>query len=136
MTTTSYTFAKTDDLPGWNGTGGTRSGRAPGPLGLKGPGRTPRPDYIGACAPMSTKPKTLLIDDDEGMRDTLTAILRRDYTVLTAPSGEAGLETLARVDVDLMLLDVRLPNIGGLDVLKITKEQHPRIEAIVISAVS
>ena len=86
---------------------------------------------------MSTKPKTLLIvDDDEGMRDTLTAILRRDYTVLTAPTGEAGLETLAKVDVDLMLLDVRLPNIGGLDVLRITKEQYPRIEAIVISAVS
>ena len=86
---------------------------------------------------MSTKPKTLLIvDDDEGMRDTLTAILRRDYTVLTAPTGEAGLETLAKVDVDLMLLDVRLPNIGGLDVLRIAKEQYPRIEAIVISAVS
>ena len=86
---------------------------------------------------MSTKPKTLLIvDDDEGMRDTLTAILRRDYAVLTAPTGEAGLETLARVDVDLMLLDVRLPNIGGLEVLQIAKEQYPRIEAIVISAVS
>jgi DNA-binding NtrC family response regulator len=86
---------------------------------------------------MSTKPKTLLIvDDDEGMRDTLTAILRRDYTVLTAPTGEAGLDTLARVDVDLMLLDVRLPNIGGLEVLRIAKEQYPRIEAIVISAVS
>src|SRR3954447_10272970 len=99
--------------------------------------RDSEPDYIGACAPMSTKPKTLLIvDDDEGMRDTLTAILRRDYAGLTAPTGGAGLETLAKVDVDLMLLDVRLPNIGGLDVLKITKEQYPRIEAIVISAVS
>jgi DNA-binding NtrC family response regulator len=86
---------------------------------------------------MSTKPKTLLIvDDDEGMRDTLTAILRREYAVLTAPTGEAGLDTLGRVDVDLMLLDVRLPNIGGLDVLKVVKEQYPRIEVIVISAVS
>jgi DNA-binding NtrC family response regulator len=86
---------------------------------------------------MSTKPKTLLIvDDDEGMRDTLTAILRRDYAVLTASSGEAGLDTLGKVDVDLMLLDVRLPNIGGLDVLKVVKEQYPRVEVIVISAVS
>jgi two-component system response regulator AtoC len=86
---------------------------------------------------MSMKPKTLLIvDDDEGMRDTLTAILRREYTVLTASTGEAGLDTLARVEVDLMLLDVRLPNIGGLDVLKVVKEQYPRIEVIVISAVS
>ena len=86
---------------------------------------------------MSTKPKTLLIvDDDEGMRDTLTAILRREYTVLTAPTGEAGLETLARVDVDLMILDVRLPSMNGLEVLKIVKEQHPQIEVTVISAVS
>ncbi len=86
---------------------------------------------------MSTKPKTLLIvDDDEGMRDTLTAILRRDYVVLTAPTGEAGLETLAKAHVDLMLLDVRLPKIGGIEVLRITKELYPRIEAIVISAVS
>jgi DNA-binding NtrC family response regulator len=86
---------------------------------------------------MSTKPKTLLIvDDDEGMRDTLTAILRREYTVLTSPSGEAGLDTLSRVHVDLMLLDVRLPSMNGLEVLKIVKEHHAHIEVIVISAVS
>jgi DNA-binding NtrC family response regulator len=86
---------------------------------------------------MSTKPKTLLIvDDDEGMRDTLTAILRRDHAVLTASSGEDGLATLSRVHVDLMLLDVRLPSMHGLDVLKVVKEQYPHIEVIVISAVS
>ncbi len=86
---------------------------------------------------MSTNPKTLLIvDDDEGMRDTLTAILRRDYAVSSVASGEAGIETLARASIDLMLLDVRLPKIGGLDVLKHVKEQYPHIEVIVISAVS
>lgn len=86
---------------------------------------------------MAAKLKTLLIvDDDEGMRDTLTAILRRDYQVVTAPSGEAGLEVLARAHVDLMLLDVRLPRMNGLEVLKHVKEQHSAVEAIVISAVS
>lgn len=86
---------------------------------------------------MAGKLKTLLIvDDDEGMRDTLTAILRRDYQIVTAPSGEAGLEVLARAHVDLMLLDVRLPNMNGLEVLRHVKEQHPQVEAIVISAVS
>src|SRR5689334_10527308 len=102
---------------------GTRPGWAAGTQGLEpGRSRTLGADYIGACALMSTKPKTLLIvDDDEGMRDTLTAILRREYTVLTASTGEAGLDTLARVEIDLMLLDVRLPNIGGLDVLKVVK---------------
>jgi DNA-binding NtrC family response regulator len=86
---------------------------------------------------MAAKLKTLLIvDDDEGMRDTLTAILRRDYQVVTAPSGEAGLEVLARAHVDLMLLDVRLPKMNGLEVLKHVKEHHGQVEAIVISAVS
>ena len=87
-----------------------------------------------AAAP---KQKTLLIvDDDEGMRDTLTAILRREYHLVTAPSGEAGLEALAKSHVDLMLLDVRLPGINGLDVLKLVKEQYPVVEVVVISAVS
>ena len=43
------------------------------------------PAFYGGPLAMTHKPKTVLIvDDDEGMRDTLTAILRRDYTVLTA----------------------------------------------------
>src|SRR6187402_526381 len=50
---------------------------------------------------MNSKPKTILIvDDDEGMRDTLNAILRRDYRVLRAATGEAGLAILNREDVD------------------------------------
>jgi DNA-binding NtrC family response regulator len=86
---------------------------------------------------MAAKQKTLLIvDDDEGMRDTLTAILRREYHLVTAPSGEAGLEALAKSHVDLMLLDVRLPGINGLDVLKLVKETYPAVEVVVISAVS
>jgi DNA-binding NtrC family response regulator len=86
---------------------------------------------------MAAKQKTLLIvDDDEGMRDTLTAILRREYQVVTRPSGEGGLELLAKQHVDLMLLDVRLPGLNGLDVLKLVKEQYPQVEVIVISAVS
>src|SRR5581483_870589 len=86
---------------------------------------------------MAAKQKTLLIvDDDEGMRDTLTAILRREYQVVTRPSGEGRLELLAKQHVDLMLLDVRLPGLNGLDVLKLVKEQYPQVEVIVISAVS
>ncbi|MPY89229.1 MAG: response regulator [Luteitalea sp.] len=86
---------------------------------------------------MPIEPKVLLIvDDDEGMRDTLTAILRRDYTVRAAASAEAGLEILRAVNVHLMLLDVRLPGMGGLDLLRIVREQYSMVEAIVISAIS
>ena len=93
--------------------------------------------YNTGCFPMNPKPKTILIvDDDEGMRDTLNAILRRDYRVLRAATGEAALAILNREDVDLMLLDVRLPGIDGFDVLRIVKENYSLIEVIMISAIT
>lgn len=86
---------------------------------------------------MNSKPKSVLIvDDDEGMRDTLNAILRRDYRVLRAASGESALAILSREDVDLMLLDVRLPGIDGFDVLRIVKENYSLVEVIMISAIT
>ena len=86
---------------------------------------------------MSSKPKTVLIvDDDEGMRDTLTAILKREYRVLRVASGEAALPVLNREDVDLILLDVRLPGISGFEVLRIVKENYSLVEVIMISAIN
>ncbi len=81
--------------------------------------------------------KTILIcDDDQGMRDTLTAILQRDYRVLSVSSGEAALVLLREDDVDLILLDVKLPGIGGFDVLRIVKENYSLVECIMISAIN
>src|SRR5687767_10979055 len=77
----------------------------------------------------------LVVDDDEGTRETLTAILRNDYRVLRAATGEAALSMMEREDVDVMLLDVRLPGISGFEVLKIVKENYPLCETIVISAI-
>src|SRR6266542_4989044 len=86
---------------------------------------------------MTHKPKTVLIvDDDEGMRDTLTAILKREYRILTASTGEAALPLLNREDVDLMLLDVRLPGISGFEVLRIVKENYSLVEVLMISAIT
>src|SRR5205085_9585753 len=86
---------------------------------------------------MTAKLKTVLIvDDDEGMRDTLTAILKREYRMLRVGSGEAALPVLNREDVDLVLLDVRLPGISGLEVLRIVKENYSLVEVIMISAIN
>src|SRR5947207_2171467 len=86
---------------------------------------------------MTQKPKAVLIvDDDEGMRDTLTAILKREYRVLRVASGEAALPVLNREDVDLVLLDVRLPGISGFEVLRIVKENYSLVEVIMISAIN
>jgi two-component system, NtrC family, response regulator AtoC len=86
---------------------------------------------------MNHKPKTILIvDDDEGMRDTMSAILKRDYRVLKAVSGEAAMPILNRETVDLILLDVRLPGISGFEVLRIIKENYRLVEVIMISAIN
>src|SRR5216117_1103018 len=86
---------------------------------------------------MTQKPKAVLIvDDDEGMRDTLTAILKREYRVLRASSGEAALPILNREDIHLVLLDVRLPGISGFEVLRIVKENYSLVEVIIISAIN
>ena len=86
---------------------------------------------------MSDRRKTVLVvDDDEGTRARLEAVLRRDYRVLRASTGEACLQIVEKDDVDLMLLDVRLPGISGLEVLRIVKENCPHIEVIVVSALT
>jgi len=83
---------------------------------------------------MSERRKTLLIVDDEAIvRDSLASALRADYRILRAASGEGALQLMEREAVDLMVLDVTLPGISGFDVLKITKENYPAIEVIVVS---
>ena len=83
---------------------------------------------------MSDRKKTLLVvDDDEGMRDHLTAVLKPDYRILRVATGEAALQIMEKEDIDLMILDVRLPGINGFEVLKIAKENYPYVEVIVIS---
>ena len=64
----------------------------------------------------------------------MTAMLRQDYRVLRVATGEAALQIMEKEDVDLMLLDVHLPGISGIEVLKILKENYPYIEVIVVSA--
>ena len=86
---------------------------------------------------MSPKAKTVLIvDDDQGMRDTLGAILKREYRILSVANGEAALTVLRRDDVDLLLLDVGLPGIGGFEVLRIVKENYRLIEVVMVSAIN
>src|SRR5690349_23750105 len=84
---------------------------------------------------MGERRKTVLIvDDDEGMRDTLTAVLRRDFRILKTATGESALQIMEKEDVDLMMLDVNLPGISGFEVLRIVKENYAYVEVIVISA--
>ncbi len=85
---------------------------------------------------MPRKLKTILIvDDDESTRSALVALLRPDYRTLSAPSAEEAIPLLKEHAVDLMLVDVRLPGISGLELLQIVKENYAEIEVIMISAI-
>ncbi len=76
----------------------------------------------------------LVIDDEPGIRTVLTDILEDEgYTVLTAGDGFEGLGILKEQNVDLVILDIWLPNMGGIDVLKEIKHDYPELEVIIIS---
>jgi len=76
----------------------------------------------------------LIIDDEPGIRTVLRDVLEDEgYTVLAAEDGIQGLAELAAKSVDLVFLDVWLPHMGGIDVLKRIREQFPDIEVVMIS---
>ena len=69
--------------------------------------------------------RILVIDDDQGVRESMTRMLRgAGYTVDTAPTGEDGLTLAADNRFDVILSDMRMPGISGIDVLRRLREQH------------
>lgn len=76
----------------------------------------------------------LIIDDEPGIRTVLTDILEDEkYNVLCAEDGIEGLAMLKTEVVDVVILDIWLPNMGGIDVLKKIKEKYSEIAIIMIS---
>jgi two-component system nitrogen regulation response regulator NtrX len=76
----------------------------------------------------------LVVDDEEGIREVLSAILEDEgYEVRVAADGIEGLALMNEESVDLVLLDVWLPRMGGIDVLKKIDEDHPGVPVIIIS---
>ena len=78
----------------------------------------------------------LICDHDPGMRETIASILGHDHRVLAVGSGEAALALLRHEEVNVILLDLRLPGINGFDLLRIVKENYGLVECIMISAIN
>ncbi|MBP1780126.1 MAG: sigma-54-dependent transcriptional response regulator [candidate division NC10 bacterium] len=79
--------------------------------------------------------KILVIDDDESLRRVLEYNLAQEgYAVLTASSGEQGLEFLRKESVDLVLTDVRMPGMNGLQVMEEVRKLDPSIPVIILTA--
>jgi DNA-binding NtrC family response regulator len=81
------------------------------------------------------KPRRILIvDDEEGARDSLEVILEESYDVEAVGDGLSALTRLQKKHFDVVLLDVNMPELGGLEVLKQIKDQDEAIEVIMVSA--
>ena len=83
------------------------------------------------------KPSILIVDDDEVMQETLSDVLRkRGYEIFSVGSGNGALSMIKKNVIDLILLDMRLPDIDGLEVLKKIKEFDTEILVIMMTAYS
>ncbi len=81
--------------------------------------------------------RILIVDDEEVLRDVLDVMLRREgFECLLAVSGEEALNVLESEDVDLVVLDVMLPGISGIDTLRAIRISNPALPVIVITAFS
>ena len=83
----------------------------------------------------AVKPAILVIDDEQGILETLRILLKNDgYDVETVQGGKAGLEALKRGRPDVVLADIRMPQVSGLDVLAAVKDQDPETPVILMTA--
>ncbi len=77
----------------------------------------------------------LVVDDELGMRQFLTHLLQREgHTVRVAENGQVALTLLKQEPADLMLSDVRMPDMTGIELLRAARENHPQLEVIMMTA--
>ena len=80
------------------------------------------------------KPSVLIVDDEKNIRRTFEMVLRSEgFAVRTAASGEGGLAEYEKRAADVVILDVRLPGMDGIEVLRNLQKQQPRPAVIMIS---
>ena len=78
--------------------------------------------------------KMMLVDDEERFLSTTGKLLsRKGYDVLTAASGAEALEKLRQHKIHVVILDVRMPGMDGIDTLKQIKRLYPMVEVIMLT---
>ncbi len=77
----------------------------------------------------------LVVDDDEALRGILGDVLTEDgYHVTVASSGEEALDVIRQHPFDIVVLDIRLPGMSGMEVLEKVKEMYPQLQVIIITS--
>jgi two-component system response regulator PilR (NtrC family) len=80
-------------------------------------------------------PRILVVDDERSMRELLAIVLRREgYEVLLAENGRTAVDMLEREPIDLLISDIKMPDLSGVDVLRAAKKIDQDILGIMITA--
>jgi len=88
-----------------------------------------------AVTTTETPSRVLVVDDERSMRELLSIVLKRDgYEVLVADDGARAIELLKKQRVDILITDIRMPQMSGVDVLREAKRIDPEIISIVMTA--
>jgi DNA-binding NtrC family response regulator len=83
---------------------------------------------------LNNQTRILIVDDDDTIRSTMKAILEdEDYIVDLAASGKEGIQKSKETDYNIALLDIRLPDMEGVELLKLMKPAVPRTRRIMIT---
>jgi signal transduction histidine kinase len=82
----------------------------------------------------SARLKLLIVDDEEGPRHSLWAIFQEDYETFLAENGAEALEILSKNQIDAAVLDIRMPDMSGTELLARIKEKDKSIEVIMLTA--
>jgi len=101
-----------------------------------GPADPPIPqDLVAADSPINhgNAPRLLLVDDDELVLDSVRVVLERDYQVTSTNSPAEALRILADASHDIVLVDMLMDEMHGLDLIRAAREVHPELLAIVIT---
>jgi two-component system response regulator PilR (NtrC family) len=92
-------------------------------------------DLHTSHAAAASASRVLVVDDERSMRELLSIVLRRDgHEVLLAEDGTAAVELLKRERLDVLITDIRMPQMNGVDVLREAKRIDPEIISIVMTA--
>jgi DNA-binding response OmpR family regulator len=76
----------------------------------------------------------LVVDDEEAIRQVLSQTIKREgYPVITAESANQALELIERKKIDLVISDIVMPDMDGMELLAKVKERHPKLPVILIS---
>jgi CheY-like chemotaxis protein/AraC-like DNA-binding protein len=101
----------------------------------------PRPQPTSAAKPAAVarqayeRPVVLVVDDDDGVREALHLILDDDYVVLDVGDGRTALSIIRAQPVDLVLLDILMPEVDGIEILQELRTFAPTLPVIMMTAV-